>query len=104
MNTENSSFSNNFLAIPHSLEVLCFLHLDGEILSCGVEGLCPILHSVTLRCLLQISCSGNIYTLEMSRNYKYGARFYLLFFLVLGLELKAHTLSHPTTPFGDGFF
>jgi hypothetical protein len=42
--------------------------------------------------------------LEMSRNYKYGARFYLLFFLVLGLELKAHTLSHPTTPFGDGFF
>jgi hypothetical protein len=26
------------------------------------------------------------------------------FFLVLGLELRAYTLSHPSSPFCDGYF
>jgi hypothetical protein len=31
--------------------------------------------------------------------------FYLfIYFAVLGLKLRAYTLSHYTSPFGDGFF
>jgi hypothetical protein len=30
--------------------------------------------------------------------------FFFFFFLVLWFELRAFTLSHSTSPFGDGFF
>jgi hypothetical protein len=29
---------------------------------------------------------------------------YLVFLAVLGLELRAYTISHSTSPFGDGYF
>jgi hypothetical protein len=60
-----------------SLSKICFTNIFSQFVDCILIFLC----------------------LQSNKN------FYLfLFFVVLGLELRAYTLSHSTSPFCDGFF